>query len=128
MKLLKTNVKKYSMKLRQHNLGNWIGGIIDAFNRVAFFITAINTIMIIAMFYGMTAGPWLVERLPWLTFPVFMSLAVFGIIVAMVLAYMFLLPSSMSFFNKHFYKHKNPMKRDLDLIKKKLGITDDTED
>lgn len=116
------------MKLRQHNTGKWIGGLIDAYSRVSFFVSAVNTLMIIAMFYGMTAGPWLVARIPWLTFPVFMSLAVVGIVVAMVIAYAVLLPSSMSFFNEQFYKHNNPMKRDLDRIKERLGITDDTED
>ena len=101
--------------------------MIDAFSRVSFFVGAANTVMLVAMFYVTTAGPWLVERLPWLTLPVFMALAVFAIVVAMVLAYVFLLPSAMSFFNLHFYKHNNPIRRDLDRIKEKLGIEDDDD-
>jgi len=42
-------------------------------------------------------------------------------LVAMILEYMFILPSQIAFLNWQVYTHNNPIRRDLEEIKKELN-------
>ena len=59
---------------------------------------------------------------PWMNLTLFIVSLVAMMLIALVLFYMFVYKSYYSFLNKQTYIHNNPMQKDLELIKKKLGI------
>jgi hypothetical protein len=81
--------------------------------------------MAIFMFSGMTAWntptmDWVRSIIPWLSLPVFITIIVAGIILAMYLEHKFIQPSVMVYWNKMNYDHANPIRKDLKRIEDKI--------
>jgi uncharacterized protein involved in cysteine biosynthesis len=85
----------------------------------------------IFLFSGMSAwsSPAMLEIrrwLPWLSFLVFLGIIFIGILVLMWLQHKYAQPSIMVYWNKMWYEQDNPMTADIQAIKKKLEIKDET--
>lgn len=107
--------------LRQYDIGKWWGGFSNALGNVAVFITIYNMILLTPIAYVTWLSPWLIGlgiKLPFWQFLLF--IAICGCIVILV-AYKLLTPSSFVFWSSQFWKHENPMKKQLD----KIGRTQD---
>jgi hypothetical protein len=110
--------------MKQVNSGKFIGAILDTLNRMAFFISIGNTGLIIITFYN-TDGVSLLKRVvPWLNFWWFLLIIGMAVLGLMAFVYFVITPSYFNFYSNQFYKHDSPMKRDIELIKKKLNIND----
>lgn len=114
--------------MKQYNSGKFIGGILDTLNRTSVFISAGNTILIIATFYNTGGGLFIKRLLPWMNMYWFMLLALLLASLAMLFVYFVITPSYFNFYSTQFYKHDSPMKRDIEAIKYKLGIEDSGDD
>lgn len=62
---------------------------------------------------------------PWLSLPLFIGIIIIGLAIVMFVFFKFVLPSYYSFINRQSYIHENPIRNDLTLIKKHLGIKDE---
>ena len=110
--------------MKQVNTGKFIGGLLDTMNRMAIFISMGNTLLIIVTFYN-TNGIGLLKRvLPFMNLWWFLLFIGLLTIMIMALVYFVITPSYFHFYSSQFYKHNSPIKRDLELIKKKLNIND----
>ena|ERR1035437_3359125 len=105
---------------KQHNLKR-IGPVVDVlyltmplFSLFAYSMSAITMYTVI--------NPWMKPVMPWMTLPLFFGIAFIGCLVAMGLMYKFVYRSYFAFRNNQEYKTDSPIRRDLEMIKKKLGI------
>jgi hypothetical protein len=119
----------------QKSTGSFLGGIMEAYQRSSVVVNAVQFLAVIVMLFTTSAEPFLAKYLPWVTFPIYMMVAVVGIGCLMVVAYILAIPSAYSFFNNQVWKHNNPQKRKLEridrrqqLILDKLGIKDEVDD
>lgn len=71
---------------------------------------------------------WIREHISWLHLPMFIVFIIIGCLLLMLVNYVFIYPSYYEFLNKQTYKHNNPVIKDLELIKAKLGIINDNKD
>jgi hypothetical protein len=108
------------MKLKQINSGSFMGSVLDTYGRAATFFTITNMIMLAATFYNTTGQQYFKPIFPWLSFTVFMLLLSLSFILFMVIVYIFITPSSMSFFNHQTWNHDNPMRKELIEIKEDI--------
>jgi hypothetical protein len=106
--------------IRQHNLGNWLGALKTQFSNTQFYIGLIQFGLVVVTAYHTTLDPWFVIHVPWMNIMVFI-LSMLGIyVLAMILDYMFILPSVIAFGNRQSYKHENPVKADFERVLKEL--------
>lgn len=106
--------------LKQYNLGPWLGGLKDLAQRTVFYVALLNFVLISITAYNTTLKAYILPHIPWFSFPIFIALLLLLVAVAMVLEYKFILPSTLSYLNRQFYIHQNPIRSDLDKILKKL--------
>lgn len=68
--------------------------------------------------------PYTKPIMPWFNLYIFFSALIATCFIAMLIFYKFLYPSYLAFVNKQSYIHNNPIQKDLQKIKKKLGVED----
>jgi bifunctional ADP-heptose synthase (sugar kinase/adenylyltransferase) len=83
----------------------WIGEFKETLAQAAFWFTAVNFVMVAGTFYFTT----LRYVVPWFTLPMFVTIAVVGILVILVIEYKYITPSIWKFRGKQM---------DLDMTKK----------
>jgi hypothetical protein len=105
---------------KQYNIKG-IGTFINVLYLTAPILGIVMSIVNAITFYAVV-NEYLHKIVPWLSLPLFIGLLMVGGLVLLLLFYKFIYPSYYAFLNKQTYIHENPMQRDLDLIKKKLGI------
>ncbi len=117
---------------RQHYTGHGIGGLLDTYQRTAGILNIVQYIALIIVLYTTSLQPFLAEHLPWMTFNVYMIIAFVAIAVIMIIAYTLVAPSHYAFWNQQIWKHDNPLRTELEEIKRnqkrimeKLGIKDE---
>lgn len=93
----------------------YIGGIKNLFSRTAFYISIFNFCMLCGVSYQVVVKEYFSVPL-W----VFVVCAAFMIGMCMIFEYTIMLPSEIAFTNEEIYKHNNPIRRDLEEIKKDL--------
>ena len=101
--------------IKQGDIDVWLGGAKELVMRTMFYITAINFLLIAVTAYHTTLRPYLP-----ISFWGFLAFLVVVVIIAMVIEYKIILPSSIAFLNAQVYKHRNPLVDDILEIKKKL--------
>jgi len=106
--------------VRQYNLGSWLGALKDLFGRTAFYISIGNFVLIAVTAYHTTLRDPILGWLPWFTFPLFMGVVVMLVLLAMILEYKFVVPSSITFINRQVYEHRSLLRRDLEQITERL--------
>ena len=99
----------------QKKTGPLIGGLKELFGRTSFYITVINFMLLIVTAYYTTIRDFV--NMPFIWFFVIIML-ILGF--AMLIEYVYILPSSMIFQNSQSYKHENPFKNDIQLILNRL--------
>ncbi len=104
--------------MKQKNLGQFLGGLIDTYGRMSLLISIGSLIMTTGTFYVVVVKPYF--QAPWLTLPVAIIMIVLLFAVIMLLTYLFITPAMVAYSNRQWYSHDNPMRRDLEEIKWEL--------
>jgi hypothetical protein len=117
------------VKIKQYNLGKWVGiyysQLINSLSIVGIGNSLINLTTLWAV-----ANKSIVQFFPWLTYPILLG-AIFVIVLVIlpVSDYAFLYSTRQRYLNEQACKHDNPiikklvaMEKDLVLIKNKLNI------
>ena len=110
---------------KQNDSNIWVGGAKEVLGHTIFWVSMINFVLIAATAYNTTLKDYIINYMGWVTFPLFMLFLAIVVFIAMLIEYRFIIPSVMAFRNKQEYEHQNLIRKDLDKIKKKLGIEDD---
>ena len=102
--------------LKQHKMGKSWGNLMQVAGQIGYVITVVNLCLLI-----ITTSTLLQSR--GVMMPVWLLglLAVIIIGIAGILIFKFGLPSFFSAWNDQFYKHDNPMRKDLEEIKRQLA-------
>jgi len=101
---------------KQHKMGKSWGHLMQVAGQIGYVITVVNLCLLI-----ITTSTLLQTR--GVMVPVWLLglLAVIIIGIAGILIFKFGLPSFFGAWNQQFYKHDNPMRKDLEEIKKQLA-------
>lgn len=120
-------MKKWLIKiLGQKSSGRSWGVFAQAAGQVAIFVGVMNLFLITATAYNTTLKEWLIQQGIDIGFWVF-ALVILGLILAaFMVMWKFALPSYYSSINEQLYRHDNPIRKDLEELKKIL--TDDLGD
>ena len=114
--------------------GSYIGGILETYQRAGIFITAVQFLAVIIIFYTTSAQPVIARYAPWLSFGLYMAVVFLGIALLMVGVKLLVIPSSYTFLNQQMWTNNNPMRAKLEemernqkRIMEKLGLEDGRE-
>ncbi len=110
--------------LRQYNVGPWLGALKDLSGRTMFYMTPINLFMLAATTYHITAKAFISQFAPWVNFWLFFGGLVLVAIVAMIVEFKVVFPSSVYFSNIQSYKHGNLIRQDLESIMREVQKID----
>lgn len=110
--------------LRQYNVGPWLGALKDLSGRTMFYMTPINLFMLAATTYHITAKAFISQFAPWINFWMFFGGLVLVAIVAMIVEFKVVFPSSVFFSNIQSYKHGNLIRQDLESIMREVQKID----
>ena len=69
--------------------------------------------------------PYTKPLMPWFNLYIFFGILIVVCFIAMFIFYKLMYPSYLAFVNKKSYIHNNPIRKDLEKIKKKLEIIDE---
>ncbi len=114
-------VKKSKGLAKQYNLGPWLGGFKDLASRTMIYVSVLSFTQISATFWYTTLQPAISKDVPWLSFGLYFTTLVLGVLVIMFIEYKFILPSSYTFLNKQEYLHKNLIRQDIEEVMKEVG-------
>jgi ABC-type amino acid transport system permease subunit len=108
------------MKLKQYNLGKWVGVYYSELQNSLSIVGIVNSLVNLTVLWAV-ASKSIVYWFPWLNYPLFMII-VFAIVLAILpLAdYILLYKTRQSFLNEQGWKHDNPVKWELDIMKKQM--------
>lgn len=95
-----------------------IGASHDIYGRVAFYISAVNSVMIFGVFYATVIIP--TPALRWITLPIFVMIILATAFVAAIIVWKIIIPQMIAYGNYQEYKHDNPIRRDIEEIKQLL--------
>lgn len=117
--------------MRQIRIPKWIGLIQVELTNSFFYFGMINTVMLSLTLWALV-GPGVKVHLPWVTYWHFLGIGVVGLILLLIVDFVFLYPARLRVINEQSCKHDNPAMqellkhtKDLRLIKDKLGVDDD---
>lgn len=117
--------------MKQSRFIPWLGGFLVQLTNSFFYVTALNTGMIIITFWY-TSGSIIANKYaPWMTLWHFFAICLVVIGAIMFFDYKYMYPSRQGFLNAQACKHPNPameslirLESDVEKIKKRLGIDD----
>jgi len=112
--------KLLRLLLKQHQLGQLPGAVKHVFNSTLGYVGYINFSLIVAVAYNTTLRDPLQQYFPWLTFPMFIGVMVVVVGLAMLIEYKLMMPSSISFGLSQSWRHRNPVRTELEKINKRL--------
>ncbi|MFC2010898.1 hypothetical protein ACFLUR_01235 [Chloroflexota bacterium] len=95
-----------------------IGASHDIYSRVAFYISAVNTVMIFGVFYATVIKPTPV--LNWITLQLFFFMVLSVALVAAIIVWKIIIPQLIAYGNFQGYRHDNPLRKDIEEIKQLL--------
>ena len=108
----------------QRSTGKHWGVIAQAAGQVAVFVGILNLFLIAVTAYNTTLKEWLIQQGIHISFWMFATVIAGLLLVAFILMWKFALPSYYSSINEQLYRHDNPIRRDLEEIKKILADED----
>jgi hypothetical protein len=109
-------IDNMSKIFKQHNIGKFWGIVAQVIGQLGFFVWMMILFMNSVEFYNDTVSSWLVKwgiETSSATFWGFMAVVIGLLVVISFLLWQFALPSFFAFWNEQFYKHDNPVKKDL---------------
>jgi hypothetical protein len=108
---------KATKLLKQYNLGKWLGfGYSQTFNTMAYiniFMAGINLLT----FWHTTFIPARPEWLSWLSLPVFILFILLSFGFVGLLDYKLIMSARVAFSNRQFFRHDNPILKELNALK-----------
>jgi len=102
--------------ISKHFKGSYIGGILETYQRSGIFVSAVQFLVIIIIFYTTSAQPFIEKYIPWLSFALYMLFIVVGILILMMLVKLLVIPSSYTFLNQQMWVNNNPMRSKLEVL------------
>jgi len=112
--------------LKQHQL-KWIGSFINVLYLTTPLLGMVAYVMNAVTMYTVIM-PYIKPVVPWLTMPVFFTILFICFLLMLAGFYKFILPGYLAFQNKQQYIHKNPIQKDLLLLKLRMDIPLSKED
>ena len=118
--------KPLSFILKQQKAPIWPSALRAVYARTTSYTGFASFWMLLAVMYETVAKKHInnISWLPNLSFVDFVVIFVVGFLIAMVIEWKIMIPSGYAYQNEQEYKHRSPIREDLDKIKKKLGIED----
>ncbi len=110
--------KLFGTMIRQKNIGRQWGSFVLVVTQMGIFTSSLTLLLVAINAYGEISG-WL--RIHGVTMPFWVFIVgIFGLMVVVfpVLAWKFLLPSYYSSSNEQFFRHNNPIMKDMEELKK----------
>lgn len=107
--------KRKKMKIPTQKRIKYIGGVKVLFTRTGFYITLLNFLMLTVTSYTVVVKD--VIKIPFWFFFLIICIVLF---CAMLFEWVILLPSEIAFSNKQAYEHNNPIRGDLEDIKREV--------
>lgn len=100
---------------KQKNIGSFLGGLKTIFSSVTFYIGLINFSLLVPTAYNTT----LKYYLP-ISFWLFVLIVFIVLFIAMIVEYVLIMPSGISFANKQSWEFDNPVRREFERLNKRL--------
>lgn len=106
--------------MKQYHLGKWVG---------AYYTELTNSLGIVGMGSSLVnltvlwavASDKILSLFPWLTYPLFMGIVFFVVLVILpILDYTLLYKTRQAFQNRQGYAHDNPFKKDIEDVKTEI--------
>lgn len=108
----------------QQNIGSQWGIFAQVAGQLQIFMLAIILVINLISFYNTTVARQLlahgINPGMWV-FVAFMAISIGALVILFIILYRFALPSYFAVWNEQFYRHNNPMRRDLAAIRKLLS-------
>jgi hypothetical protein len=107
----------------QQNIGSQWGIFAQVAGQLQIFMLAIILVINLISFYNTTVARQLLAygvHLGMWTFVAFMAVSIGALVIVFIILYRFALPSYFAVWNEQFYRHNNPLKKDLAAIRKLL--------
>jgi hypothetical protein len=98
-----------------------LGGVKSVISNTLFYATILSFILNITVAYDISIHP----RFPWLPFWIYITTLITLGSLAIAFEYTRMMPSCTEFANDQAVKFPNPIKKDLEKIKKHLGIKEE---
>jgi len=100
----------------------WWGKFRFVYGHAATYVGMIQMALIVAVAYNTTLRPWIVDYLGWdVTFWQYCVVLGALLLVGMVLEFALGVPAFLAIANEQWYKHGNPIKTDIDIVKAGLS-------
>jgi hypothetical protein len=116
------DLKKFiDLIFRQHNIGQWWGGLRSTISNTTMYLTLFNTALLVPMAYITWVNPWFTGLGINLTFIVFLVVVILSSIVVLLIEFKFLTPSSFDFWNEQWWLHRNLLRERLDIRDKEIN-------
>ena len=114
------NLQKNNV-MKQKNIGNWWGALTTLAGRLGAYVSLINLVLITFFAYPTVSG--FIVNYTGISIPfwIFMLIIFLSPFVIMIFEYKFFFPSFMAFNNQQAYRHDNPIRRDLEILKKEVA-------
>jgi hypothetical protein len=103
--------------MKQRNIGNWWGAFMTLAGRVSAYVSIINLVLLAIFAYPSVSGfisSYISIVIPFWAFMLIIVLLPFTM---MMFEYIFGLPSFIAFNNQQAYKHGNPIRIDIEILK-----------
>ncbi len=107
---------------KQSKANQWLGQAFAIYGACAIYQSIVNAILLAATFYNTTGRTEIIRIFSWINFWVYFIALVMGQIAMMIFHWKFIQPSIFAAYNSQGYKHDNPIRLDLEKIKRKLWI------
>lgn len=117
--------KIWKIIIKQYNFGPFLGGLKDMATYTAFYVTILNFTLIAVTAYNTTLREYILSKVPWFSFPLFMAALIVLVLIGMVCEFKFIYPSIWVFRNRQEYTHQSLLRKDL---KKILDRLDELEE
>ena len=106
---------------KQYNL-KWIGSFLNVLYMASPLLGIAVSVIECGTFYTVQRAG-IHQLVPWMSFPIFISMVILLGLVVLFIFYKFVYPSYYAFVNKQTYMHQNPMQKDLaELLAKQKKI------
>lgn len=93
--------------MKQRHIPPWVGAIMVQLQNGLFYYGIITAVLSSLTLWAL-AGPSVQIVLPWVTYWHFLGLGVIGLLIILVLDYIFIYPVRQRFINEQACKHVNP--------------------
>lgn len=100
------------MRIRQVRIPKWIGLLQVELTNSFFYFGLINTVMLSITLWALV-GPSLQARVPWVSYWCFLGVGLVGLVILLVVDFVFFYPARLRVINEQSCKHDNPAMQEL---------------